>query len=70
MWVFFGAFRGFLIIILFHLGFLYLIGKDKKIPDTLLEAYSYEYINFSAELLIKIFNKPELKFDNDEVKES
>ena len=67
---FFGAFRGFLIIILFHLGFLYLIGKDKKIPDTLLEAYSYEYINFSAELLIKIFNKPELKFDNDEVKES
>ncbi len=32
----FGALRGFLLIILFYLGFLYLIGKDKKLPDTLL----------------------------------
>ena len=51
------------------LGFLYLIGKDKKLPNTLLEAYSFRYINFSAELLVEFFNHKELKFDNDEAKE-
>ena len=66
----FGAMRGFLLIILFYLGFLYLIGKEKKMPDTLLEAYSYKYINYSSELLIKIFIKKELLFDNDELKQS
>ena len=65
----FGAFRGFLLIILVYLGFLYLIGKDKKLPDTLLEAYSYKYINFSAKLLIEFFNHKELKFENDKAKE-
>ena len=65
----FGAFRGFLLILLFYLGFLYLIGKDKKLPDTLLESYSFKYINFSAELLVKFFNHKELKFDNDKAKE-
>ena len=45
----FGAFRGFLLIILFYLGFLYLIGKDKKLPNTLLEAFSFRYINFSSD---------------------
>ena len=66
----FGALRGFLLIILFYLGFLYLIGKEKKMPDTLLEAYTYKYINYSSELLIKIFIKKELLFDNDELKQS
>ena len=65
----FGAFRGFLLIILFYLGFLYLIGKDKKLPDTLLEAYSFRHINFSAELLIKFFNNEELKTDDEKTKE-
>ena len=65
----FGALRGFLLIILFYLGFLYLIGKDKKLPDTLLEAYSFKYIEFSAESLIEFFNNKELKFDNDKAKE-
>ena len=65
----FGALRGFLLIILFYLGFLYLIGKDKKLPDTLLEAYSFKHIDFSAELLIEFFNNKELKFDNDKAKE-
>ena len=60
----FGALRGFLLIILFYLGFLYLIGKDKKLPDALLEAYSFKYIEFSAESLIEFFNNEELKFDN------
>ena len=64
----FGALRGFLIIILLYLGFLYLIGKDKKLPDSLLEAYSFKYINFSSELLIKIFNKKDLTSNYDEKK--
>ena len=65
----FGALRGLLLIILFYLGFLYLIGKDKKLPDTLLEAYSFKYINLSAELLVMFFNNKELKFDSDKTKE-
>ena len=65
----FGAFRGFLLILLFYLGFLYLIGKEKKLPDTLLEAYSFKYINFAAELLVEFFNHKKLKFDNQKVKE-
>ena len=65
----FGALRGLLLIILFYWGFLYLIGKDRKLPDTLLEAYSFKYIDFSAELLIEFFNNKELKFDNDKAKE-
>ena len=64
----FGAFRGFLLIILFYLGFLYLIGKDKKLPNTLLEAYSFRYINLSSELLLKFFNNKESKFDNEKTK--
>ena len=65
----FGALRGFLLIILFYLGFLYLIGKDKKLPDTLLEAYSFKYINFSANLLVEFLNYKELKFDDKKLKE-
>ncbi len=65
----FGAFRGFLLIILFYLGFLYLIGNDKKMPDALIEAYSFKYINLSAELLVKFFNNKELKFDSGKTKE-
>ena len=65
----FGAFRGFLLIILFYLGFLYLIGKDKKLPDTLLEAYSFRHINFSAELMVKFFNNEELKTNDEKTKE-
>ena len=65
----FGTFRGFLLIILFYLGFLYLIGKDKKMPDTLIEAYTFKYINLSAELLVKFFNNKELKFDSGKTKE-
>ena len=64
----FGALRGCLLIILFYLGFIYLIGKDKKLPNTILESFSFNYINFSAELLVKFFNKKELKFDNENKK--
>ena len=65
----FGAFRGFLLIILFYLGFLYLIGNNKKLPNTLLDSFAFKYINFSSELLVEIFNKKELKSDNEKTKE-
>ena len=61
----FGALRGYLLIILFYLGFVYLIGKDKKLPNTILESFSFNYINYSANFLVKFFNKKELKLGND-----
>ena len=65
----FGIFRSFLLIILFYLGFLYLIGNNKKLPNILLESYSFKYINFSAEFLVKIFNDNQLKLNNEKIKE-
>ena len=65
----FGAFRGFLMIILFYLGFLYLIGKERTIPNTLLESFSYKYINFSAEMIVEIFNKNSEIMDDKEIKD-
>ena len=65
----FGIFRSFLIIVLFYLGFLYLIGNNKKLPSILLESYSFKYINFSAEFLVKIFDDNQLKLNNEEIKE-
>ena len=49
----FGAFRGILIVILLYLGFLYLIGKEKKIPDLLLEAQAYKYLVYTSDILSK-----------------
>ena len=64
----FGILRSFLLIILFYLGFLYLIGNNKKLPNILLESYSFKYINFSAELLVKIFNDKQFKLNKEKVK--
>ena len=47
----FGIFRGALIVVLFYLGFLYLIGKEKKLPDLILEAYTYEYLKNTTDIL-------------------
>ena len=51
----FGMFRGVIIIILVYLGFLYLIGKDRILPNILLEAYSYKYIQASSDILGNVF---------------
>ena len=53
----FGAFRGLLLIILFYLGFLYLIGNNKILPNTLLESYSFKYIDISSEFLVNFLKK-------------
>ena len=65
----FGIFRSFLLIILFYLGFLYLIGDNKKLPNILLETYSFKYINFSAKYLVKVFNDNQLKLNKEKIKE-
>ncbi len=64
----FGILRSFLLIILFYLGFLYLIGNNKNLPNILLESYSFKYINSSAEFLVKIFNGKQLKLNKDKIK--
>ena len=51
----FGMFRGVIIIVLVYLGFLYLIGRDKILPNILLEAYSYKYIKTSSDILGNLF---------------
>jgi membrane protein required for colicin V production len=51
----FGALRGTLIVVLLYLGFLYLIGKEKKLPNLLLEAHTYVYLKNTADVLSSFF---------------
>ena len=51
----FGALRGTLIVVLLYFGFLYLIGKEKKIPNLLLEAHTYVYLKNTADVLSSFF---------------
>jgi len=51
----FGALRGILIVVLLYFGFLYLIGKEKKIPNLLLEAHTYVYLKNTADVLSSFF---------------
>ena len=63
----FGAFRGVLLVVLLYLGFLYLIGKEKKTPNILLEAYTLQYIKTTANLITQIFiNQIQLPATNNE----
>ena len=64
----FGVFRGFLLVILFYLVFLYLIGNNKKLPNVLLDAFSFKYINFSSGLLVNFFQKNKIKLENEEIR--
>ena len=51
----FGALRGLLLVLLLYLGFIYLIGKEKKLPNLILEAYTYEYFKNTTEALSDFF---------------
>ena len=66
---FFGAFRGFLLLVLIYLGFLYLIGNNKNLPNSLLESYSFKYLDFSADLLVDFFKNHDPLNDNEIKKE-
>ena len=63
----FGALRGTLIVILLYLGFLYLIGKEKKIPDILLEAHTYKHLKNTTDILSNFFIE-EIKPTDDQIK--
>ena len=65
----FGALRGSLIVVLLYLGFLYLIGKEKKIPDLLLEAYAYKYLENTSDFLSNFFIEEIELIDNQIKKE-
>ena len=60
----FGALRGTLIVILFYLGFLYLIGKEKKMPNLLLEAHAYKYLKYTSDVLSNFFIEEIEPIDN------
>ncbi len=51
----FGALRGTLIVVLFYLGFIYLIGKERELPDLILEAYTYKYLKNATDALSDYF---------------
>ena len=61
----FGALRGFLLIILVYLGFIYLIGNNKNLPNSLLESYSFRYIDFSSDFLVDFLKKNDPLSDNE-----
>ena len=61
----FGALRGFFLIILVYLGFIYLIGNNKNLPNSLLESYSFRYIDFSSNFLVDFLKKNDPLSDNE-----
>ncbi len=65
----FGALRGTLIVVLFYLGFLYLIGKERELPDLILEAYTYQYLESTTDVLSDYFDEQVEQRDNQNKKE-
>ena len=66
----FGALRGTLIVILFYLGFLYLIGKERELPDLILEAYTYQYLKNTTDALSDYFVEQVEPEDNQNKKQN
>ncbi len=65
----FGALRGLLIVVLFYLGFLYLIGKERELPDIILEAYTYQYLKSTTDVLSDYFDEQVERRDNQNKEE-
>ena len=66
----FGALRGALIVVLFYLGFLYLIGKERGLPDLILEAYTYQYLKNTTDALGDYFVEQVEPGDNQNKKQN
>ena len=66
----FGALRGTLIVILFYLGFLYLIGKERELPNIVLEAYTYQYLKNTTDALSDYFVEQVEPGDNQNKKQN
>ncbi len=52
----FGILRGVLFVTLLFLGFSYLLGTEKNLPNIIPEAYTFKYIKSSSDLLVNFFN--------------
>ena len=65
----FGALRGALLVVLFYLGFLYLIGKERELPDLILEAYTYQYLKNTTNALSDYFVEQVEPGENDNKEE-
>ena len=52
----FGMFRGVLFGVLLYLGLIYLLGKEKSLPSIILEAYTFNYIKTTADVLSNFVN--------------
>ena len=65
----FGALRGALIVVLFYLGFLYLVGKERELPDLILEAYTYQYLKSTTDVLSDYFDEQVEQRDNQNKKD-
>ena len=60
----FGVTRGILFVLLLYLGVTYLLGKEKSLPSIILEAYTFNYIKKTANVLGNFIIKKKLYEDN------
>lgn len=60
----FGITRGILFVLLLYLGFTYLLGKEKSLPSIILEAYTFNYIKKTANILGDFIIKNKSHEDN------
>ena len=60
----FGITRGVLFVLLLYLGFTYLLGKEKSLPTIILEAYTFNYVKKTANVLVSFIAKNKSFEDN------
>ena len=60
----FGITRGILFVLLLYLGVTYLLGKEKSLPPIILEAYTFNYIKKTANVLGNFIIKNKSYEDN------
>ena len=60
----FGVTRGILFVLLLYLGVTYLLGKEKSLPSIILEAYTFNYIKKTANVLGNFIIKNKSYEDN------
>ena len=60
----FGITRGVLFVLLLYLGFTYLLGKEKSLPSTMLEAYTFNYVKKTANVLVSFIARNKSFEDN------
>ncbi len=62
----FGGIRGILFVILIYLGISYLLGKEKKLPNIILETHTYRYIKPITNKL-RDLSKNNIELENSDI---